>query len=173
MSSQYLTLYKMIVLYMLRRCEVPLSKSQIYDFILEKEYTTFLTLQEVFSELASSELVIEKTVANRTFLEITKEGDETLKYFGNRINPSIRQQIDEYLRDNSMKLRNETAIQGDYHKTAENEYTVRLVAKENGQNLVDISLPVPTEEIAQSICDKWQEKNADIYQYLINQLMMD
>ena len=86
MSSQYLTLYKMIVLYMLRRCEVPLSKSQIYDFILEKEYTTFLTLQEVFSELASSELVIEKTVANRTFLEITKEGDETLKFFGNRIN---------------------------------------------------------------------------------------
>ncbi|MBQ6589519.1 MAG: DUF4364 family protein [Butyrivibrio sp.] len=173
MSSQYLTLYKMIVLYMLRRCEVPLSKSQIYDFILEKEYTTFLTLQEVFSELASSELVIEKTVANRTFLEITKEGDETLKFFGNRINPSIRQQIDEYFRDNSMKLRNETAIQGDYRKTAENEYTVRLVAKENGQNLVDISLPVPTEEIAQSICDKWQEKNADIYQYLITSLMME
>ena len=41
MSSRYLTLYKMIVLYMLKRCEVPLSKSQIYDFILEKEYTTF------------------------------------------------------------------------------------------------------------------------------------
>ena len=47
-SSQYLTLYKMIVLYMLWRCDMPLSKSQIYDFILEKEYTTFLTLQEVF-----------------------------------------------------------------------------------------------------------------------------
>ena len=98
MSSQYLTLYKMIVLYMLKRCEVPLSKSQIYDFILEKEYTTFLTLQEVFSELAASHLINEKTVANRTYLEITDEGDETLKFFGNRINPSIRQQIDEYLK---------------------------------------------------------------------------
>ena len=60
MSSKYLTLYKMIVLYMLKRCEVPLSKSQIYDFILEKEYTTFLTLQEVFSEMANSELIHEK-----------------------------------------------------------------------------------------------------------------
>jgi hypothetical protein len=37
LSSQYLTLYKMIVLYMLKRSDVPLSKSQIYDFILEKE----------------------------------------------------------------------------------------------------------------------------------------
>ena len=171
MSSQYLTLYKMIVLYMLKRCEVPLSKSQIYDFILEKEYTTFLTLQEVFSELAASELINEKTVVNRTYLEITAEGEETLKFFGNRINPSIRQQIDEYLKVNSMKLRNEASIQGDYRKTAENEYTVHLVAKENGQNLVDISIPVPTEEIAQNICDNWQEKNADIYQYLITQLM--
>ncbi|SCY37396.1 MULTISPECIES: DUF4364 family protein [unclassified Butyrivibrio] len=171
MSSKYLTLYKMIVLYMLKRCEVPLSKSQIYDFILEKEYTTFLTLQEVFSEMANSELIHEKTVGNRTYLEITADGEEALKFFGNRINPTIKQEMDEYLKDNSMKLRNEASIQGDYQKTAENEYTVRLVVKENGQNLVDIALSVPTEEIAQNICDNWQEKNADIYQYLISQLM--
>ncbi len=171
MSSQYLTLYKMIVLYMLKRCDVPLSKSQIYDFILEKEYTTFLTLQEVFSELALSELVKEKTVANRTYLEITPEGDETLNFFGNRINPAIKMEIDDFLRNNSMRLRNEASILSDYQKTGDNEYTAHLIAKENGQNLVDIRLNVPTEEIAQSICDKWQEKNADIYQYLIENLM--
>ncbi len=171
MSSQYLTLYKMIVLYMLKRCDVPLSKSQIYDFILEKEYTTFLTLQEVFSELAISELVKEKTVANRTYLEITPEGDETLSFFGNRINPAIKVEIDDFLRNNSMRLRKEASILADYQKTGDNEYTAHLIAKENGQNLVDIRLNVPTEEIAQSICDKWQEKNTDIYQYLIEQLM--
>ena len=171
MSSKYLTLYKMIVLYMLKRCEVPLSKSQIYDFILEKEYTTFLTLQEVFSELASSELIIEKTVGNRTYLEITEGGSETLGFFGNRINPSIKQQVDEYLKANSMRLRNEASILGDYQKTGENEYTAHIVAKENGQNLLDIKLCVPTEEIAQSICDNWQEKNQEVYQFLIQQLM--
>ncbi|MCR5556984.1 MAG: DUF4364 family protein [Butyrivibrio sp.] len=171
MSSQYLTLYKMIVLYMLKRCDVPLSKSQIYDFILEKEYTTFLTLQEVFSELALSELVKEKTVANRTYLEITPEGAETLNFFGNRINPAIKVEIDDFLRNNSMRLRNEASILADYQKTGDNEYTARLIAKENGQSLVDISLNVPTEEIAQNICDKWQEQNADIYQYLIEKLM--
>ena len=171
MSSQYLTLYKMIVMYMLKRCDMPLSKSQIYDFILDKEYTTFLTLQEVFSELASSELVLEKTAANRTYLELTPEGEETLKFFGNRINPAIKIEIDEYLKTNSMKLRNEASILSDYQKTGDNEYTARLTSKENGQNLVDISLIVPTEEIAQSVCNKWQENNADIYQFLIEKLM--
>jgi hypothetical protein len=161
----------MIVLYMLWRCDMPLSKSQIYDFILEKEYTTFLTLQEVFSELASSELVSEKTVGNRTYLELTPEGDETLKFFGNRINPAIKVEIDDFFKQNSMKLRNEASILADYQKTGDNEYTTHLIAKENGQNLIDLRLVVPTEEIAQNICDKWHEQNADIYQFLIEKLM--
>ena len=161
----------MIVLYMLKRCDVTLSKSQIYDFILEKEYTTFLTLQEVFSELASSNLITEKTMANRTYLEITEEGAQTLEFFGNRINPAIKEQIDDYLKENSMKLRNDSSILGDYRKVGENEYTVQLLAKENGQNLIDIRVPVPTEEIAQHMIDNWQEKNTEIYQYLFSQLM--
>ena len=161
----------MIVLYMLKRCDVTLSKSQIYDFILEKEYTTFLTLQEVFSELASSNLITEKTMANRTYLEITDEGSQTLEFFGNRINPAIKEQIDDYLKENSMKLRNDSSILGDYRKVGENEYTVQLLAKENGQNLIDIRVPVPTEEIAQHMIDNWQEKNTEIYQYLFSKLM--
>ena len=171
MSSQYLTLYKMIVLYMLKRCEMPLSKSQIYDFILEKEYTTFLTLQEVFSELSGASLISEKTMGNRTYLEITPDGEETLSFFGNRLNPAIKQQIDEYLTANSMKLVNEAAIMGDYQKTGDNEYQVKLIARENGQDLVNITIPVPSEEIAQNVLDKWQEQNQDIYMYLVNKLM--
>ena len=171
MSSQYLTLYKMLVLYMLKRCDVPLSKSQIYDFILEKEYTNYMTLQEAFSELASSSLITEKTMANRTYLEITDEGSQTLEFFGNRINPAIKEQIDEYLKENSMKLRNDSSILGNYRKVGENEYTVQLLAKENGQNLIDIRVPVPTEEIAQHMIDNWQEKNTEIYQYIFSQLM--
>ena len=156
---------------MLKRCDVPLSKSQIYDFILEKEYTNYMTLQEAFSELASSNLISEKTMANRTYLEITDEGSQTLEFFGNRINPSIRQEIDDYLKDNRMKLRNESAILGDYKKTAENEYTVVLMIKENNKSLLDIKLSVPTEEMAQAMIDNFQKQSQDIYQYLFSRLM--
>ncbi len=166
MSSQYITLYKMIVLYMLSKCDVSLSKSQIYDFMLEEGYTTFMTLQEVFSELVSSGLVTEKTVANRTYLLITDEGEQSLEFFGNRINPSIREQVDDYLKENSIKLRDEASVLGDYRKTGENEYVVRLWAKEKYQDLIDIRIPVPTEEMAQKMLECWKEKSQDIYQYL-------
>ena len=173
MSSQYFTLYKMIVLYMLKRCEVPLSKAQIYDFVLEGGYTDFLTLQEVFSELSETALISEKTMANRTYLEITDDGSQALGFFGNRINPSIRSDIDRYLKDNSLKIRDEASIQGDYTKTADNEYTARLIAKENGRNILDIRMTLPTEELAENTVRNWQEKNQEIYQFLISHLMSD
>ncbi len=156
---------------MLKRCQVPLSKSQIYDFILEKEYTNFLTLQEVFSELASSGLITEKTMANRTYLELTEDGAKTLEFFGNRVNPAVRDQIDEYLKANNMKLINETSIRGDYRKVADNDYEVRMIATDGNQVLMDLTMSVPTEETAQSMLDKWQNRNQDIYSFLVKELM--
>ncbi len=171
MSSQYLTLYKMIVLYMLKRSKDRLSKAQIYDFILENEYTNFLTLQEVFSELAESELITESNEGNRTYLTMTDEGDEALGYFGNRINPAIREQIDEFFAEKGVEMREDSAINARFKKTGENEYTTYLSARESGKSILEITIPVFTEEMAESICENWRKKNGNIYQYLMRELM--
>ena len=55
-------------------------------------------------------------------------------------------------------------------KASTGEYEAHLIAKDKGIRLVDITLSVPMEETAISICDKWQEKNQEIYQYLVSQL---
>ena len=40
-------LYKLMVLYMLRQANLPLSNEQISEFFLSKEYTNYLSLQQV------------------------------------------------------------------------------------------------------------------------------
>ena len=72
-----LTLYKLIILYMLQRVDFPLTKAQISDFILEKQYTSFLTLQQVISELIDADMITAHSIRNRTHLSITKEGRQT------------------------------------------------------------------------------------------------
>ena len=173
MASQYLTLYKMIVLYMLNRSDVTLSKSQIYDFILENEYTTFLTLQEVFGEMRDQKLVVEKTSRNRTYLELTDEGKEALRFFITEINPAIIQQVDDFLKKNRIRLRNESSILADYLKRTSGEYEAHLMAKENGEAIIDLKLAVPTEEMAAFVCDRWQKESQTIYQYLVDRLLTD
>ena len=76
---------------MLDQISVPLSKSTINSFILDKGYTNFLTLQQAIGELIDNQLIIQKTEANKVLLSLTKEGADTLSYFENRISDTIKQ----------------------------------------------------------------------------------
>lgn len=165
-----LTLYKLIVLYMLTRVDFPLTKAQVGDFILGKEYTNFLTLQQAIGELIDAGLVTAQSIRNRTHLTITREGRETLRFFQNQINDSIKSDIDDFFRENEIELRNEVSILADYYKSTSGEYEAHLIAKDKNVDLVNITISVPSEETAAAICDNWQKKNQDIYQYLISQL---
>ena len=168
--SDPLTLYKLIILYMLNRVDFPLTKAQIGDFILEREYTTFLTLQQAIGELIDAGFVTAKSIRNRTHLILTEDGKQTLSFFGNQISDSIKKDIDEYFRNHELEMRNEVSILADYYKSTSGEYEAHLIAKDKGINLIDLTMSVPLEETAISICDNWQKKNQEIYQYLIEQL---
>ncbi len=170
MLQDPLTLYKLIVLYMLDRVSFPLTTAQISDFILEREYTTFLTLQQVINELTDAGMISSRSIRNRTHLAITDEGRETLTFFQNRISDAIKNDINSYFRENELSLRNEVSVLGDYYKSTSGEYEAHLVAKDRGNKLVDITLSVPSEEIASAICDNWQKKNQEIYMYLTKEL---
>lgn len=170
MMQDPLTLYKLIVLYMLDRVTFPLTKAQVGDFIQEKEYTNFFTLQQVISELIDTGLITARSIRNRTHLDITDEGRETLRFFENRVSDAIKNDINSYFSEKEYDLRNEVSVMGDYYKSTSGEYEAHLVAKDRGITLVDITLSVPVEEVAASICDNWQKKNQNIYQYLVEQL---
>lgn len=170
MLQDPLTLYKLIILYMLDRVKFPITNAQISNYILEKDYTNFLTLQQVISELTEAGLVDARTVNNRTHLHITDEGRETLHYFENRINDPIKAEINEYFYKNEFSLREEVSVMGNYYKSTAGDFEVHLTAKERDHNLVEVKLYVPTQEVASAICDNWQKKNQEVYQQLIKQL---
>lgn len=170
MSQDPLTLYKLIVLYMLDRVNFPLTKAQVFDYILEKEYTTFMPLQQAISELTDADMVRAKSIRNRTHLEITKEGKDTLGFFENRISSQIREDIDNYFKDNQFELKNEVSVLSNFYKATSGEYEANLIIREKNINLVNITLSVPTKEMAASICEKWETANQDVYNSLVEKL---
>ena len=170
MNQDTLIFYKLIVLYMLNRAAFPITKAQVADFILEKEYMDFFTLQQVFSELTSSEMISAKAVRNRTHLAITEQGRETLYFFQSRISSTTKEKIDSFFRENELQMRNEVSILSDYYKSTSGEYEAHLSATERNVRLIDITISVPDEETASSICDNWQKKNQAVYQRLIEDL---
>ena len=169
-SQESLTLYKLIVFYMLDKVAFPLTQSQISEFVLDKGYTNYLTLQQVISELIENNLITAHTTLNRTQLTITNEGKDSLGYFEGRISDAIKNEIIDYFKENSMELRNEVSVVSNYYKAVTGEYEAVLTAKDGDSTLIEIKLSVPTTQIASSICDNWSRKNQEVYQTLTKML---
>ena len=171
MTQEPLTLYKLIILYMLEQVDCPLTTAQLSEFILEQGYTNYLTLQQALSELTEAGLIETRTIRNRTRLINTADGSEALQFFGNRISDAIREDIARFFEANEVALRSEVNIQADYYKSTSGEYEVRMVARDKDTLLIDLTLSLPDEGMAQQMCDKWHKQNQEIYRYLMEQLL--
>lgn len=171
MNHDQLALYnKLLVLYMLNRVSFPLTQAQIYDFLLEQNYVNFMNLQRAITELVDTGFVTAKSQHNRTYLSITAEGQETITYFKNRIDTSLKQEIDRFLNANQFQLRNEASVLADYNTILSGDYEVHLSVKEKDEPVVEVTLSVPNKETAEAVCINWKKKNQEIYQYLVGQL---
>lgn len=171
MNTEATTLYKLMVLYMLSKVNFPLSNSQISEFMLDKQYTTYFTLQEVLSSLADDGFVTVLTYRNSTQYKLTPEGNDTISFFSNKISNAIRDEIDDYLKENKYDLKCETGTISDYYKSTTGDYIVHCLVKEGETNLIELNIAVPLEEQADMMCSKWKEGSQQIYDFVINKLM--
>ena len=165
------TLYKLMVLYMLDNVDFPLTNAQISEFILDRGYTSYLTLQTVFAELVESEMIRQEIIRNCSYYSITETGEETLGYFKNRIVYTIREDIMAWLKENRIKLKDEVSVLSDYYKTSNGEYYVRCLVKEKYANPIDLTITVPDEMHAKRVCRHWREKCQKIYEDVMKELL--
>lgn len=166
-----LTLYKLIVLKMLDQVDSPLSNSQISEFILEKEYTNYFTLQQVLSEMEETGLVTISSSHNSSLYRITESGRNTLRFFGNKISDAICRDITGYLEEKKVEIRNTLATTADYFPGNNSDYLVRCQVREQNSTLIDLTLSVPSEKQAVSMCNHWREKSQEIYAYVMQNLL--
>ena len=165
-----LTLYKLMILYLLSLSKNPLKKIDINDCILEKKYTDYLTLQTAIGELEENGFLSSAQDGNVTWLSTTDEGNKALSLFLGNLNEEIRADLRSYLEDHKMELNNSYNITSRYQRSANGEWEATVVAKDRGNTLVEIKLCVPSEEIAADICKNWTEKCPEVYNYLIEKL---
>ena len=169
--AEALTQYKLIILYMLEKVDFPLTNTQISEFILEKEYTSYFTLQQAISELISSELIRTESTHNDTYCHITPAGRETLSYFPDKISDAIKQDVISYFEANSLEMKKEVHILADYYKTTNQEYAARCQIKDKETPLIDLTIRAGSKEQAMAICQNWRLQNEDVYAYLMDMLL--
>lgn len=173
MLSEPMTLYKLMNLYMLKQVNFPLTNAQLTEFFLKHEYATYFTLQQALNELQESGLIRTESTHNSTRYEITREGEETLNFFGKNISAAIVEDMDKYLKENRFKMRNEVGVVADYYKAVTQDYIVHCEVREGKGTLIDLDISVPDKEQAEQMCAHWQDRSQEIYAFVMKTLMRD
>lgn len=173
MTIDSITLYKLMTLYMLNKVNFPLTNTQISNFFLNKEYANYFVFQQVVSELLESEFISSETVRNTSYYRITNMGIETIELFNDKIPVEIIDDMDIFLIDNKYEMRNEVGTTSDYYKSTNQDYIVNCNIKEGNSSLIEVNLSVPSEDVAEIMCNNWKEASQEIYSIVMKRLMKD
>ena len=169
--NQSLPLYKLIILEMLNSVDFPLTNSQITEFLVKRGYATYFEVQQTFSDLTASKQIYEENVHHSTRYSITESGKQTLTYYNHLLPDSFTEDIRNYLKKNKIELRDTVSVVTGYKPASNEEYAVRCKIMEKDMPIFNMALLAPSTEIAEQICFNWEKKYAEIYAYIMAELM--
>lgn len=162
-STHNLAINKLIILMLLKKTGLPLSNSQITDFITVNNYSEYFSVQQYIAELCESEFLEKSEENHTTFYMITKEGINILDMFSSQIPQYIKEVIILYTEKNNKQIKHQRDIKAEYIPNKSNEFIVKCTIEENKSPLINISVNVASKDQAKIICDNWKNNASFLY----------
>lgn len=93
-NSEELAQNKLLLLYIIQESPYEFNRTQLTEFILEKNYMNFFVIQQYLSELVESGLLEIVESGNEKYYKIPEKGQIALNYFINKIPESIKKELE-------------------------------------------------------------------------------
>ena len=161
---------KLMILYLLKNVSFSLNHENLSNFFIDK-YTTFIIFQDILADLIETKLVEEYKTKTSVFYTTTPDGNEALDTFINDISKNHIKELDQYIKENKFKLKEESIVSANYSDNDKGSFKIELEISENKDETFKIEMDVPTTDAAITMCENWKEKSKSIYTYIIKQLL--
>lgn len=162
---------KLLILYLIEKMDLPLSRSQITEYVRQSEYMDYYTLQQTLAEMVEGGYLENSQDNNTTMYTITEDGQTTLDYFEKHIPASIRTKINTYVRDNRRNIKRTYENTATYFPNVENdEFVVKCGVYEDERALMEIFVSVETRDQAKLIQSNWKNHASKLYSNIITEL---
>ena len=159
-----------MILYLLNSVSFSLNHENLSNFFIDN-YTTYIGFQDLLADLIDTKLVEEFKTKTSVFYKPTNDGIEALNSFISDISEENKIEIDNYIKNNKLKLKEESIISADYTDGSKENYKIKLEINENKDETFKIEIDVPTVDAAITMCENWKEKAKAIYTYVIKELL--
>jgi hypothetical protein len=161
---------KLIVLYVISETGLLLTEEQLLHILVRQGWMEYFPFAHALGGLRESGFVAMESRPIGSCLTLTSSGQEAIDVFANRIPASIRKQIDEFIAEQKPRIAMHTQHQASYRKIKPDAFLVELSIADDENTLMDLSLDVPSAEMARSFCARWPERAQRIYAQLITEL---
>ena len=166
--------HKLIILHLLQKMGIALSNSEICQFLLEKNYMDYFSVQQYLAELVDAGWLEKSREQNHTRYTLTDEGEETVNYFLNHISEHAKTEINTYVQENSKRIRAEYAVTANYFPEINDDFLVKCgLNDDNGNGLMEVSVSVVSKQQALAICRNWRKNVSHLYGSILTSLVKD
>ena len=159
---------KILLLYILKMSPNNLTNTELTEFILDKGYMNYFSLQQYLGELVDGRLIelIQNAEIKRYIL--LEKGEMSLDLFQNKIPVSVMQELmNEFKIQETDNIR-ETQVIGEFYPKENNQYSVNLKLVEHDETLFSLYFDVSSETQGEEICTLWKKNTESIYKSILS-----
>ena len=162
---------KLIILFVFDKMESTLSERTIVDMCSStNNWMGYMDCVNVIHKLIDDNFIYIVNEDEDTVYTITPEGRETTSISYINIPKSVREEISQFVKKNSTRYRNRQECRSDYYQNLDGSFTVALKILAPVQPLLELKFVVPDKKTAKAIYKKWEEKAADLYSVIYENL---
>ncbi len=162
---------KLIILFVFDKMESALSERTIVDMCsTSNNWINYMDCVNVIQKLKDDNFIYVVDEGDDTLYTITPDGRESLANFYINIPKSVREEISQFVKKNSARYRNRQECRSDYYQNIDGTYTVSLKILAAVQPILELKFVVPDKKTAKAIYKKWEEKAADLYSVIYENL---
>ena len=162
---------KLIILFVFDKMESALSERTIVDMCSSSNsWMGYMDCVNIIHKLIDDNFICIVSEDEDTLYTITPDGRESLANFYINIPKSVREEISQFVKKNSARYRNRQECRSDYFQNMDGTFTVALKILAPVQPLLELKFVVPDKKTAKTIYKKWEEKAADLYSVIYENL---
>lgn len=159
---------KLKLLYILNYIDLPLTNVEITNYILEYDIWDYFSLQLLLSDLCDAKFTVLKSSMGNDYYTVTDSGKAALNMFSIKLPEYFINEVENNFSHIKKHIEKQRELFGHYYKRKDDEYVVSLQVMENSTLIFNLSVNVPTEDIAKNIIKKWDTIPESIFGQIMN-----
>ncbi|MDD4290783.1 MAG: DUF4364 family protein [Clostridia bacterium] len=157
---------KLLMLFIFDKMEMPMSEDTLTNFCTcDDALIPYMDCKWSFGDLLKTGYLCEYKYSCKDLplYIISEEGRICLAHFFARIPISQRELVSAIVKRDRMTFKRQQEYFSNYSKNSDGTYKVSLKINEPEKPVIEISMNVPSKEIAKSMYDSWEERAPKVF----------